>query len=261
MKSTWKSTLLGLSIAALSFEGAHALSTAPLDNPTPNAPSLRAPAVKLIKGKITKVTDGDTVWFEPNKGGNATAVTLKVRMIGMDTPETHLPSPNGVVGQQPWGDKAADNLASHIPVGSKVTLEDHGTDNYQRTLGRLLKGQTDVNLQQVIDGWASPYIICEGDDCDENFFENQNVEAYFAACEESRSRGRGIYSRKNPLDELPFEFRLRMGERTPDKWVGNYETKELYDPADYAEVDECNRVFFMRKKDAINAGFSERRPR
>lgn len=211
---------------------------------------------RTLKGTITKVSDGDTVHFECSEG------TLKVRMLHIDAAESHLPTTNnGMVGQQPWGDDATNVLARLIPVGSKVTLEDHGTDKYKRTLGVVLKSKTDINLEMVAKGHASPYIICEGKTCDENFIENNRVVEYLEACASARNARLGIYNPRHPLKELPFEFRIRMQEREPEKFVGDIETMEYYEPEYYEEVDPCNRVFFMRESEAKRAGFTAARRR
>jgi hypothetical protein len=54
---------------------------------------------------------------------------------------------------------------------------------------------------------------------------------------------------------MPFEFRLRMMERTPNKFVVDYDTHELFMPEDYKEVDVCRRIFFMKAEDALKMGF------
>jgi len=208
-----------------------------------------------IKGKILKVVDGDTVHVQPTGGGNL----VKVRMLGMDTPETHLAVKGGVVGQQPWGDQAAAALEKLAPVNASVVVVAEGTDKYGRTLGRIFNRNVDVNLELVEEGWAAPYIICEAPTCNEAFLEQEYIAQYLEACDHARDAKVGIYNPKKPLKELPFEFRLRMQNRRPDKFVGDFTTGAYYAPADYKEVDVCNRIFFMSEKDAKNAGYTPAR--
>lgn len=66
----------------------------------------------------------------------------------------------------------------------------------------------------------------------------------------------GIWDPENPLEELPFEYRLRTGDRDPDKPVGDWFTKMYVDPADYNEVHVNNRIFFFTEEDAIEAGYT-----
>ncbi|SGO78193.1 Endonuclease YhcR precursor [Mycobacterium tuberculosis] len=60
------------------------------------------------------------------------------------------------------------------------------------------------------------------------------------------------------MKELPFEFRLRVGNRKPDKFVGDFATKEYVTPEKYREVPLENRVFFWREEDAKRAGYTKR---
>jgi hypothetical protein len=55
--------------------------------------------------------------------------------------------------------------------------------------------------------------------------------------------------------ELPFEFRLRIGNREPDKFVANITTGFYVDPNRYNEIPIAYRLFFMREADALRAGF------
>lgn len=211
-----------------------------------------------VPGAIEKISDGDTVWVDP-KGGGAKAPKdrLKIRMIEMDAPETHLPTPSsGVVGQGHWGDKATEFLAALTPKGTRVVVEDHGLDKYKRTLGKVFRGQTDINLQMVKKGWAVTYIICEGKSCYQPFFQDHNVEGYIRACEHAQKNGLGIWDPRDPLEEMPFEFRVRMQEREFEKFVGNYKTKELFEPENYSEVPECQRIFFTRESEARRVGYT-----
>src|SRR4051812_44499682 len=87
----------------------------------------RAPArAASIEGVIEKNVDGDTVWFQPDdedrKKGDA-ETRLKIRMVGIDAPETHLSSSQGVVGQGKYGEEASREMERLAPVGSHVTLE------------------------------------------------------------------------------------------------------------------------------------------
>lgn len=108
-------------------------------------------------------------------------------------------------------------------------------------------------------GWAIPYIICEGTRCNPSYLEDENAQEYLEACEYARTKKLGIWNPKQPLKEMPFEFRLRMQGRDPEKFVGSFDTKEYYRPEDYTEVDVCDRVFFMKESDAKHAGFTEAR--
>lgn len=225
---------------------------------------------KYIQGYISKISDGDTVHVTPASrqweengfslpalldGWGGGAKRLKVRMVGMDTPESHLPVKGGVAAQVPWGEWATQGLKSVLKVGDPVTLAHYGFDVYGRVLGIVYKGKNDVNLWMVRAGFANPYVICSGRTCNRDFFRVQKVRDYLAACDAARTEGRGIWNPSQPLKELPFEFRLRKMKRKPNKWVGNYSTRRLVEPDQYKRVDVCRRIFFMDKREAHRVGF------
>jgi len=211
----------------------------------------------VVTGTVTKSVDGDTVNFRPDDARSEDK-DWKIRMIGIDAPETHFPVPGRKpVGQQPWGDEAGEYMEANVPVGSRVTLVTFGKDRYGRVLGRVEMNGNDINLELVEKGLAIPYIICDGNLCDADFYQNNKVDQYFAACKDAVKKERGMFRSRNPLNEMPFEFRLRMQKRTPDKYVGNYETKELVSPANYKQVDLCSRVFFLKKEKAEALGYRE----
>lgn len=214
----------------------------------------QAHSQQYIRGVITAISDGDTVALQP-EGTQGARARLRIRMLGMDTPELHLPTDQGMVGQGEWGQLATDHLRTLINVGSQVTLEAHGTDRYGRTLGRIFVGNEDINYKMVRDGWAPPYIICSGSECAPGYFEQQHVHDYFAACAAARTEGRGIWNPSNPLTEMPFEFRMRMQHRGPDRIVGDYYTRQYFAPEDYNRIDVCRRVFFSNQNEARRMGF------
>jgi len=208
-------------------------------------------------GYISRIVDGDTVHFK-NDSDNEADEALKIRMIGIDAPELHFPDGSGKMrAQNPWGQDATDFLQSLIPPQSAVRLQDLGRDKYKRVLGRLFYKGKDVNLKMVREGMAFPYIICEGKNCDEKYFEKEHVSEYFEACKIARKEKKGIYDPNNPLAELPFEFRMRLSKQDPSKIIGDFETRKLYPPAAYKKVDLCQRVFFLKMEDAVRAGYSK----
>lgn len=229
-------------------------------------------ASQNLRGYVEKISDGDTIWFQPARsqlswmtealfeadlGWSKAATRHKVRMMGMDTPESHLPTKKfGVVGQGEWGDRATHYLERIISVNDSVILQTWGKDKYKRTLGYVFKtAQQDVNLTMVLGGYAIPYIICAGPTCNRDYFRLHRVRDYLMNCDVARKARRGIFNPRNPLREMPFEFRLRMMERSPEKYVADYDTHELYEPEDYKEVDVCRRIFFMSSAEALRLGF------
>ena len=109
------------------------------------------------RATVTSVIDGDTI--DVDIGGR----TERVRLIGIDTPETKQPdSPI-----ECYGPEASAFTASLLPVGMAVRIERDivGRDDYGRLLGYVhlvdADGQptTFVNLEIVEQGYATPLSI------------------------------------------------------------------------------------------------------
>jgi micrococcal nuclease len=109
------------------------------------------------RATVTGVVDGDTIDVEI--GGRAE----RVRLIGIDTPETKKPdSP-----VECYGPEASAFTASLLPTGTEVLIERDivGRDDYGRLLGYVhLVGPdgrttTFVNSEIVEQGYATPLTI------------------------------------------------------------------------------------------------------
>ena len=108
---------------------------------------------------VTHVVDGDTIDVEI--GGR----TERVRLIGIDTPETKKPN----TPIECWGPEASAFTASLLPEGTEVRIERDivGRDDYGRLLGyvHLVEAAdtdgmgTFVNMQIIEQGFARPLTI------------------------------------------------------------------------------------------------------
>jgi endonuclease YncB( thermonuclease family) len=181
---------------------------------------------------------------------------LKIRMQGIDSPEWHLVTDAGVVGQLPWGRDAGEALNRMIPKGARVELEDFGHDKYGRTLGHLTHRGRNINIEQVRSGQAISYIICEAGRCDEDFLAEIHAGEVVDACHQAETQGLGVFNPRNRLREMPFEFRLKHQRRKADKFVGNLKTRTYFSPNQYKQVPVCDRIFFLSEKDAQALGFT-----
>lgn len=100
---------------------------------------------------VTKVSDGDTIWV------NDHGEPVKVRLIGIDTPELHDPrKPVECFAQE------ASNRAEAVLGGQSVYLEtdpsQDSVDQYGRALAYVwtTSGQL-FNLDMIVDGFANEY--------------------------------------------------------------------------------------------------------
>ncbi|MHB1187636.1 thermonuclease family protein [Thiobacillus sp.] len=101
---------------------------------------------ETLAGVVIVVIDGDTVLFKPDHYGSASRAFMKVRLAGIDAPESN----------QPHGDAATRTLKD-IALKQRATLEIVATDVYGRKLGTLEVGALQVNAELVKRGlaWAS----------------------------------------------------------------------------------------------------------
>jgi micrococcal nuclease len=110
-----------------------------------------ADPVATSPGRVTRVVDGDTVDVE------VAGARQRVRLIGIDTPETHRPG----TPVECFGPEAAARLAELLPPGTEVAVEPdvEPHDRYQRTLGYLHRRHDGlfVNVAMVRDGFAADY--------------------------------------------------------------------------------------------------------
>ena len=133
-------------------------------------------SLELI-GKVVKVSDGDTVTILTSD-----KTQHKIRLNDIDAPEK----------KQAFGNKSKDNLAKYI-AGKTVTVEYQKKDKYKRVLGTIYYNNTDINLQQVKDGYAWVYK------------KYSNNQTYYKAEKLARDKRVGLWIDKNPLE--PWEFR------------------------------------------------------
>lgn len=231
--------VLSLVLACLLLVGCTDLS------PSPDS-SEKSPADEDRKhrysSQIDRVVDGDTVHLkEPVLG------STKVRMLSMDAPEVNYQGKS----QGKYGVEATDYLKKRLPEGTdvQVVLGQEKKDDYGRLLAYLEVENQDINEEMVRQGYAVPYFIYPNVD---------RFQAFREALQQARKEGRGIWNPDGPLEEMPFEFRLRVGNREPNKYVGNFETKEYVEPVDYPDIPLEQRIFFWNAEDAEEAGYKKK---
>ncbi len=98
---------------------------------------------------IERVIDGDTINVRCPKSLENSEKTLRsIRVWGMDAPET---------GQEYWGGFATQTLQSLIDGNQSIRIEIIAQDHYQRMIGKLYIGDTDLGLEMVKLGAAIVY--------------------------------------------------------------------------------------------------------
>lgn len=194
-------------------------------NPQPPAPSFA----------VTSITDGDTLRFAPPRD---MATTL--RMLNIDSPES---------AQAPWGEAARSALLQLAPPSTPLAMETDQTrlDAFGRLLAHAARTDgLNLNREQLRAGHAVLFVIWPN---------LSRFEEYRAAQIEAQSNERGIWDPARPLEEMPFEYRLRIDGDAPFRPVGDFFTRHYVEPADYGRVHVNNRVFFNSRSDAAAAGY------
>lgn len=139
-------------------------------------------AAWAFAAKVTKISDGDTLWVRPESGG----APRKLRLLGLDAPE--ICQPGGLAARE-----ALRRMVSSAQVQVQVTY----MDDYGRGLARLTVNGQDVGAQLVQAGhaWSGRWRASLGPYAEE--------EA------QARRARRGVFV--DSAAELPRQFRQRHG--------------------------------------------------
>lgn len=132
-----------------------------------------------IPGKVVAVVDGDSLTLQ-----RADQTKITVRLEGIDAPEA----------KQAHGEKSKEALAALL-LSKDVTVRKTGQDKAGRTLGIVLAGGQEVNVQLVESGSAW-------------HFKKYNSDKGLAAAEErARAAKKGLWAGDDVI--APWEYRAR----------------------------------------------------
>lgn len=139
-------------------------------------------AQETFAGKVSFVTDGDTLWVQPDAGG----APRKLRLDGIDAPE---------ICQS--GGAAARVVLVQRALYQRVQVTVRRHDDYGRALARLELAGDDLGAQLVRAGQAWSYRW------------RQDPGPYAAEEALARQARRGLFA--DPQPERPRDFRKRHG--------------------------------------------------
>jgi endonuclease YncB( thermonuclease family) len=151
--------------------------------------SRSAPPSTFLEGLTTSVADGDTLTVL-----DAAKVSHRVRLLGIDAPERG----------QPYGKVARQVLLERV-IGKRLRVLVQSKDPYGRSVGKVLLGGTDINLELVRAGLAWHY---------KHFADDQlpgDARLYAQAEREARLARTGLWAEPMPLP--PWEWRRKHGRR------------------------------------------------
>jgi|GEM_PF-1216666 len=206
-------------------------------------------------GVVSSVQDGDTVHLrEPLNAPAPVGGRTQIRLVGIDAPETFAVAGHPPGNQIIHGESSRSFLQSLLPAGTVITVVTDRVeiDGSGRVLGHVYRGALSVNREMLRQGHAVTYVRWPNTYSRFNDFRSALLEA--------RTAGRGMWNPANPVQELPFEYRLRVFERQFAMFVGDFLTKTFVSPAEYRRVLVENRVKFLTQQDAISAGYRSEIP-
>lgn len=111
--------------------------------PSTTRSSLPLPPQKRLHVHVTKVSDGDTIKVVAGDYSDFDG-ELRVRLRYIDTPEK----------AQPYGPEATQYLKNLLDGGKRVSISFEEYDMYNRALGVVYYGRSNVNRLLLKDGFA-----------------------------------------------------------------------------------------------------------
>ncbi len=134
-------------------------------------------SAKTLKGRIVKVSDGDTIVLL-----DSTNTQHKIRLDGIDCPEKG----------QPFGTKATE-FVKQLTINKTIIVEWKKKDRYNRILGIVYADSVNVNKELLKNGLAWHY-------------KHFNNDAELAELEQqAKDKKLNIWSEKNPIE--PYQWR------------------------------------------------------
>ena len=127
-------------------------------------------------GNVVGVADGDSITVLRGRE------QVKVRLVDIDAPEK----------AEPFGNRSKQALDALVH-GKEVLVVERGKDRYQRVLGRVYRGDLDVNAEMVRQGMAW-------------VFRQYSKDATLLKIEaEASEQRRGLWHDPDPM--APWEWR------------------------------------------------------
>lgn len=226
-------------------------------------------AITLETATVTKHVDGDTVYVELEDGKE-----YKLRMIGVDTPETVHPSKP----VEFFGKEASDFTKSTL-LGKTVYLEKDvsETDRYDRLLRYMwLEQPAEINEDEIKSKMFNAILVTNGYAQVSTYPPDVKYQDYFIAfANDAREKEIGLWSESNDIDTVKSQINTSSttgtststssGSNIEDKsepnktynYVGNSNTMKFHytSCSSAKKISENNRVYFETRDEAISCGY------
>ena len=209
---------------------------------------------KFISARVIGVTDGDTIKVDVN------GEQQKVRLVGVDTPETKHPSKP----VEYFGKEASDYTATTLSAKTVYLQKDvSSTDRYGRYLyyvwlskpSSVEPSKEEViekmfNAQLVSNGYAKVYTYPPDVKYDSIFLELQ---------QNARAQNLGLWGESGQsVDNIPNNSSAQGETPETASYIGNINSKKFH----YSEcntiknMSEGNKVSINSREEAINNGYT-----
>lgn len=146
---------------------------------TPTTPAIPLTEQEITSVSVVRVIDGDTIEVKFENGA-----LEKVRLIGIDTPETKDPrKPVECFGQE------ATKKMEELVNGKTIKLDrkkEENRDTYDRLLRFIYVGNTFVNAEMIKQGYAYAYLKYP--------FDSKLMEDFKSYEKEARENQRGLWA-------------------------------------------------------------------
>ena len=163
---------------------------------------------------ILSVGDGDTITV--TDGSQKT----KVRLACIDAPET---------SQAPYGMASRESLIKLLPIGSQVTVRSKAKDRFGRTVGEVLRGNTNINQQQVASGNAFVYW---------QYIKGCDRQTYSRLENDARLKKLGVWSVTSGI-QRPWDYRRNRRGVTSTSSSANPSPSSKYRCKDIGSWDKA----------------------
>ncbi len=201
------------------------------ESPTPPQQESLSTAVDTVPVTVTRVVDGDTI--EVALGGK----TEKIRLIGVDTPETVHPTR----GEEPYGREASNFTKTRLDgnqIGLEFDVEER--DRYGRLLAYVWLGDVLFNEVLVFEGYAQVATYPPN---------VKYVDRFTVAQKAAREANRGLWGINPTTPEQPAA--------TTGQYVGSLKSDKYHHPGcrHAQSIAAENEIWFQSKAQAVAASY------
>jgi endonuclease YncB( thermonuclease family) len=167
-------------------------------------------------GTVVGISDGDTLTVLSTEKRQ-----VKIRLAEIDAPES----------KQAFGTQSKKSL-SDLCFKKPVVVDDHSTDKYKRTLGRITCDGIDANAEQVKRGMAWAY---------KQYLTDQSIADLE---EQAKLAGAGLWADENPTPPWEFRHGGKSSTKSSSKKTASSSSFECAGKSKCGEMSNCAEANF-----------------